>query len=77
MQCEGAIEKLSRNGCNGPFCQPDGFDAYRIAQNFTGYELDDRISQVLEKLNEKPVSCDLQHAFNQLAMARQMKGDST
>lgn len=77
MQCERAIEKLSRSGCSGPFCQPDGFDAYRIAQNFTGCELDDRISQVLEKSNEKPVSCELQHAFNQLSIAREIKGDLT
>lgn len=69
MLCERDIKKLDPITCRGEFCQPDGFNAKRIAQNFSNDELDERILVIREKLEMKPKSCELQHAFNQLSLA--------
>ncbi len=69
MKCERDIEKVDITKCQGGFCQPDGFDAFMIAQNFSPEEVNERLSNVKQKLEEKPESCELQHAFNQLSLA--------
>lgn len=74
MRCERHIEKIGILACNGQYCQPDGFDAERIAQNFNISDLEIRVSRVRKDLLEKPESCERQHAFNQLLMAQRIKG---
>jgi hypothetical protein len=73
MQCERGIEKGDVTKCQGIYCQPDGFDASRIAQNFSTKELNKRLSSISQKLAEKPESCELQHAFNQMSLAVRVK----
>lgn len=74
MKCERDIEKLGITKCDGLFCQPDGFDTIRIAQNFPRAELLRRISDVERRVQEKPESCEEQLAFNQLSQALQVIG---
>ena len=74
MKCERDVEKKSVIGCDGKFCESDGSDAARIAQNFSLEELNSRIDRTENQLRDKPESCDLQAAFNQMMMALQFKG---
>ena len=76
MRCEKDIEKIGLEACNGQYCQADGVDAVRIAQNFTASDLESRVSRVRQQLQKKPGSCELQHALNQLSMARKFQGGS-
>ena len=73
MRCERLIDKEDVIRCSGPYCEPDYFDGARIAQNFSLEELNDRIIKVESDLRNKPESCNLQEAFNQLATARDMR----
>ncbi len=74
MRCEKGIEKSGSRECSGPFCEPDLFDAARIAQNFTEQELNERIAKVKERLDQKPESCEVQAGYNQLMQAARVKG---
>lgn len=74
MKCEKSVEKSGITSCNGGYCQPDGFDAVRIAQDFSTAELTKRLNNVKERLLEKPENCEIQHAFNQLKQAQSVKG---
>lgn len=74
MKCERRVEKINETVCEGSYCEPDGFDAARIAQNFSPTELEERLNKMKEDLLEKPESCELQYALNQLNSALKAKG---
>ncbi|OGD90116.1 hypothetical protein A3D07_02980 [Candidatus Curtissbacteria bacterium RIFCSPHIGHO2_02_FULL_42_15] len=73
MKCERGIEKEGILVCLGAYCEPDYIDGSRIARNFNLAELTERTSKAEMDLQEKPESCQLQAAFNQLLIARVMR----
>ena len=71
---ERDIEKISPTECKGAFCKADGFDAVRIASDYSIVELRDLISAVRIQLEDKSESCEQQFAYNQLLMAQKVQG---
>lgn len=62
------------DSCSGPFCEPDGTNAYRFAANFSIAELRDRIGQIKEDIARVPGDCQAQAVLNEFSLALEMRG---